>query len=296
MASIWCPITILLPLSNTKTIGSATKSYEAAIYPLYHGYAPGAGNVEVYSEGGTSVWKSMLLRTPIFGVLGAVGILGLVHFFKSGGEGFVKGDEDALMQSARVPAPSGGVVYSRNDSPMPQAGGDDYRGTTQQVKEKIDPYKDLNDEQKYVAQSGEKARIRLTARAGIGQKILAHISWMTPEGVAIETLDLDALRELGYAVEPMHYGIKLTAGKHILVVTPWPLVVAVRESEAKLYNTSGNEANAGGLASVASELAGVSARQGSVVLQAPVPRPGQLLRGPGYEVGAPGPTVNLAIP
>lgn len=246
-------------------IGSSTKSYEAAIYPLYHGYAPGADNTEVYSEGGTNVWKGMALRASIFVVLGLVGIFGLIHFFKSGGEGFVKGEKAALLETAQPV--QGGVTYTQDDGPLPQSRAPvaQSAGTAQQVKEKIDPYKDLTDEQRYVAQLSDKGRIRLAARAEIGGRVLAHVSWMTTEGVAIETLDLPALRELGYEVDSMGYGIKLTAGKHVFVATPWPLVVAVRESDARLYNTSGNSGGAAGLASAASELGGATAQQGAVV-------------------------------
>jgi zona occludens toxin len=55
-------------------IGGATMSYDPDIYPLYHGYAPGADNTEAYKEGGTNVWRSMLLRGAIFGVAGLLGI------------------------------------------------------------------------------------------------------------------------------------------------------------------------------------------------------------------------------
>ncbi|KGM21105.1 Zonular occludens toxin, partial [Xylella fastidiosa subsp. fastidiosa] len=40
-------------------VGSQTFKYDASIFPLYDGYAPGARNTEVYSQGKRTVWAVM---------------------------------------------------------------------------------------------------------------------------------------------------------------------------------------------------------------------------------------------
>lgn len=235
-------------------IGSKTLSYDPAIYPLYHGYAPGADNTEVYSEGGTNIWRSMLLRASIFGVAGMFGVWGLWHFFLGGGAEELTGKKAEPAEKVWVEAPMERV--DQGAVPMPHVAGQ----VTKEVKP--DPYKDLSQEQRYVAELSEKGRIRLMARAIIGGKSWAQVQWVNTNGESIEVLTLDDMKALGYEVAEAVYGFKFMANDHVLVATPWPLTVPVREAEARLYNTSG--AGAAGIASVASESGG-AATKGTLV-------------------------------
>ncbi len=51
-----------------EVVGGKTLKYDPAIYPLYHGYAVGAENAEVYEEGGTNIWKQLAPKIAIAAV------------------------------------------------------------------------------------------------------------------------------------------------------------------------------------------------------------------------------------
>lgn len=273
-----------------KLVGSKNYSYDPEIFPLYKGYADGveAESIEPYSAGSTNVWKGMALRASIFGVVGLVSILGLMYFFNSDGDSLVSGtkaakDQAALPQTgvfqedANRPAPSTPPLVS-NHAPGP--------------KLVVDKFKDLNDEQRYVADLGDRGRIRLTARAEIAARVHAVISWVTPEGVPVESLSLVQLEALGYKVVPMSYGIKLMAGKHTFIATAWPLAAPVRETEAKLYST--NEAGgAADIASAASEGGGAAGGSPGVIPRASRNAAQTFPEFPGYKPGSTGPSASM---
>lgn len=237
-------------------IGGATKAYDPDIYPLYHGYAPGADNTEVYKEGGTNVWRSMLLRGSIFGAAGLLGIWGLLSFFTSGGEGMFAGDK-----AAAVSTPGDAVeVYDLDGRYV------GVEGAQAAPVAPPDPYKDLTPEQRYVAQLAEKGRVRLAARAEINGRQLAHIEWVDSSGVTLENLSLVDLQQLGFVAQAMSYGFRLSAGEHVIVATAWPREVKVRETDARLYDTSSAGGGTAGLASVASDGGGAALPNGSMLI------------------------------
>lgn len=248
-------------------VGGQTLKYDPAIFPLYDGYAPGAENTEVYEEGGRNVWLAMLPRVVIFGVLGLVGAYFFVSFFFQG-----KDKEHDKPAKAAVAAPAATGAVGRTFKPGEAVPAP---GQAQAAKEKPDPLADLTDEQRYVAQLADKARIRLSVIASVGEKVRAWVEWVDPSNNTIEQLDLDQLRGLGYVVEVASYGIRLSAGKHVLVATQWPRVGPVREQEARLYNTSEAGLPAGGGAGAGSvatgggaDAGGTSTRYGSAVISA----------------------------
>lgn len=231
-------------------IGSATKSYDPDIYPLYHGYAPGADNTEVYKEGGTNVWKAMAFRGAIFGVIGIVAVWGLYSFFSGGGEGFVKGEKAKLV-----------------DEPVQSFALDGtYQGVEGVPVAPPDPYKDLTPDQRYVAKLEQRGRVRLAARAQIGEREFGQVEWVDSSNITVESLMLADIEALGFEVEPKPYGFRFTAGEHVIVATPWPREVRVRDTEARLYNTSEAGGGATGIASVASEAGGTVLRNGSMLI------------------------------
>lgn len=76
-------------------VGGKTEKYDPAIYPLYHGYAPGSENTEVYEEGATNVWRAMLPRAIMFGIAGLIGAYFFLSFFFDFGK-----DKDAEASTA----------------------------------------------------------------------------------------------------------------------------------------------------------------------------------------------------
>ena len=77
--------------------------------------------------------------------------------------------------------------------------------------------------------------------------------------------------------------VKLVAGDHVIIATPWPREIRVRESDHTLHNQSGS-GGAAGLASAASE-AGNADRAGVTIDYAPGQRPDVFPRSPGYAPG-----------
>ena len=233
-------------------VGNKTESYDPAIFPLYHGYAPGADNTEVYKEGGTNVWKAMAAKGLVFLVIGAVGVWGLASFFLGGGKG--------MVEEGKATAPADPIVAYDLDGRQLYVEGAPVAAP--------DPLQDLTPDQRYVAELSDQGRIRLAARAEFAGKQLAVVEWVDSAGMTVESLTVEALRALGYVASYTAYGLRLDAGKHSLVVTPWPRVLPQREPQAETYNTSTAGGGAGAIASVASESAGAAAANGHALIAA----------------------------
>lgn len=235
-------------------VGGKTEKYDPAIYPLYHGYAPGSENTEVYDEGGTNVWRSMALRGAVMITLGLVGGYFFISFFLGGGlSGKDKPQQAAQAEPVQVFDVDGNYLRSEGVAAAAAA----------VVPEKPDPFAGLTPDQRFVAELADKGRVRLAARAEIGDRIRGWVEWVDNSGNTIENLPIEAIAELGYAVEWGAFGVRLTAGEHVIVATPWPREIKVRETEQRLYNLSGN-GGAGGGVSVANAAAGAD-RSGVVV-------------------------------
>ncbi|MBO9748859.1 zonular occludens toxin domain-containing protein [Xanthomonas phaseoli pv. dieffenbachiae] len=238
-------------------VGGQTLKYDPAIFPLYDGYAPGAENTEVYEEGGKNVWAAMAVRAVIFLVVGGVGLYFFAGFFSKG------------KQETQKPAPGGAHVWQQSDKTSVGAGLANGAPSVPVHAPPPDPLADLTDEQRYVAQLAEKGRIRLAARARVGSHERAWVQWIDTSNNVIEQLDIDQLRALGYVVSMLPYGVRLAAGKHVLVATPWPWREPVREQDPRLYNTSpdGRSDGAAGVATVGSDAGGADRdHQGSGVI------------------------------
>lgn len=226
-------------------IGSATKNYDKAIFPLYDGYAPGSDNTEVYKEGGVSIWGALAFKGTIAGVAGIAAVVVLMVFF-SGNMGLVKEDE-----SAKAEAPT--EVYDLNGNHVATDGLPMGQGSP--AVQEVDPYEGLSPGQRYVAALADKGRIRLALRASIGDREWAVIEWVDASGNTVESLNLTQLQELGMTVTGKAFGFELVAGDHAIIATAWPRIIQVRDVEATLYNTSkaGMTPGTAGLASGASE-------------------------------------------
>lgn len=133
-------------------------------------------------------------------------------------------------------------------------------GTKLAEKVKPDPYADLTPDQRYVAELKELGRVRLAARADIGGRVRGWLEWIDDSGESVEYIEVAAVEALGYSVTWASYGVRLAAGKHVIIATPWPHQAPIREREQRLYNLSGGGT---GIASGASE-AGAAAAGGII--------------------------------
>lgn len=258
-------------------VGGKTEKYDPAIYPLYHGYAPGAENTEVYEEGGTNVWRAMAFRGAVFGVLGLVGAYFFLSFFFG-----AKGGKESKAETATAEVTQ---VYDADGNFLRTEGA---AAAVAVVKEKEDPFKGMTPEQRFVAEM--QGRVRLASRAEIGGRVRGWVEWVDDTGETVESLEVAAIEALGYAASWEPYGVRLAAGDHVIIATPWPRVMPVREKEQRLYNLSGS--GGAGIASGASE-AGAAA-PGAFIGYAPGQRADIFPRSTGY-VGETytGPTTTL---
>ncbi|MBB4124866.1 zona occludens toxin [Xanthomonas translucens] len=211
-------------------IGSKIFSYDKAIYPLYHGYAVGSTNTEVYKEGSKTVWSLVAVGLVVLLLVGAAGSYFFVGFFKSPEK--ILGDKAPAQQHApQTAAPALGVYQE------PARGPGAPTGATPAVTAPPDPLKDLSGEQRYVAELSKNGRIRLAMIATVGDEARGWVEWVDTANMTTETLDLRQLRELGYEVTVHAYGVLLKAGDVTYVATAWPRAAPIREPEAKTYNT-----------------------------------------------------------
>lgn len=188
-------------------VDSQTYVYDPAIFPLYHGYAPGSANTAVYKAGGTTVWvrikKYAWLLLPAI----VLAIFVLHSFFKSDGSSFVK----IPQQSPR--AVSHAAVASKPAVPVVPA-------TLAKVAYDL---KGMPVEVRYVFDLCNRARPRLAAVVqGIGED-RGVIEWQSDHGDVLDRMTFDQVRDLGVAIAVHRYGVKLTWGTQAVVVTPWPL-------------------------------------------------------------------------
>lgn len=226
-------------------VGGKTEKYDPAIYPLYHGYAVGAENTEVYEEGGTNVWKALALKGGVMGVVGIVGAVAFIGFFLSGG-GLVPEEEKAKEKQLH------GVTTA---APVDQSTIPNLPGVPA-PKAAPDPLDALTPEQRYVAQLSKANRIRLALTAVFGDRQVGMVEWVDSSNNTVDQLTFDALIALGFRVRVFAYGANISADNYKLVATPWPRQAPRREEDPTLYRldkpdagtgiaTAGSEAGAG---------------------------------------------------
>lgn len=210
-------------------VGSKKLKYDPAIFPLYDGYAPGADNTEVYTEGTTTVFGAMKWKIAIAVVVLAFGVWGLARFFF--GSSLVEEPPQVVQDQGEKTFDLDGKLIS---------------DTTKKVEEKIsdqppppvDPLKDLSDEQRFVVTLKDKGRPWLAMLADVGDVQRASVEWVDGQGNTVERLDDSQLRELGVDVQFKAYGVRLVAGDQVVLVTPWPREMPRRQKDHELYNTA----------------------------------------------------------
>lgn len=212
-------------------VGIETHSYDPAMFPLYRGVAADDVQTEVYKGGRTTVWKSMALRAAIIVPLGIAAVWYLISFFAGGGASLVKTTKPQAAQPVAVAAP--GVVFQREvDPPTPAEAVAAARAKRSEA---------LTPEQRYVWDMTEKARIRFTGAAQIGERVWGWVEWYDSSSVVQDRLELAQVRALGVSVTVHPYGLRLEAGGEAIIATAWPLNLPAREPAARLYDTSGGD-------------------------------------------------------
>ncbi len=223
-------------------VGDKTLKYEPEIYPLYHGYAVGADNTEVYEEGGTNIWKQLAWKIAIAVVGVAFGVWAFAGYFIRGAKG--EGAPASVATPAGAKAvPGQGVTKPVTTTAVPakEAAPDKFAGMTV--------------EQRYVAAMTNANRIRLAMRGQFGDRVIGMVEWVDSSGNTVDQLTLDALISMDYRVKVFSYGARLTADEFEAVATPWPREAPRREAEPTLYRLDRDGA-ATGTASVTSGAGG----------------------------------------
>jgi zona occludens toxin len=216
-------------------VGGSTEKYDPAIFPLYHGYAPGAENVAVYKSGGTTVWRQLAPKLMIFGALGVGAVWYLGSFFMGDTKfadqnkttiGAPRDDAlEAAMQRARL---GGGVGTTEVQS---------VRETLEQKekRERTEALALLTASQRYVVELAARGRVRLAVWVTQAKVDYVILEWIGDNGFLVERLIGMVLADMGFKVDSRPFGVLLMAGTELIVATQWPLTRVVREAEAQLY-------------------------------------------------------------
>lgn len=208
-----------------ETTGGETRKYDKAIFPLYAGYAPGAENDEVYSEGGRTIFAMFRNRALLVVPIGLVSAWYLFNFF-TGGVSFSKSakaeqDRPTLHQDVEKVAT---------------------KATAAAAAAVVPPKPKLDALQQYILDMGAKGRVRLAARIETAAGELGLVEWVDGSGNVVERLTSRQINALGWDVVYRPFGVELNAKGERIVVTAWPLNVPIREAQPRLYNLSPQQA------------------------------------------------------
>lgn len=193
-------------MGKFEQIGSERHEYDPAIYPLYHGFTPGTGNTEAYTEGSKTVWD--VVRKPaIFMALAvAAGVGGLVWFF--GGGDIVGGVPE---QKAAIPAvETTASAVQTGSSPI--------------MQKPVAPAKpDLSPGVNYIVQLQRTARARLLGTYESGGQTRVVVEFRALGGQALERLTSEQLEDLGFQVYVTRYGAMAKGEGETIIFTQWPI-------------------------------------------------------------------------
>lgn len=218
-------------------IGGATESYDPAIYPLYHGYAPGADNVEVYDGGGTNVWKMLSGKLIIWSIVGVFAVGTLLWFFGGGGAAGLVSEKEQTIGGARATADPERYYLGARDRDERGIIETDEQRRKREAAEKLAR---MTPEQRYVVGLGDQGRVRLAVRMHTQGRDRVMVEWLDDGGRPVERLSGEQLEAMGVAVRGHDFGVTLDAGEERIVATQWPLTMVVREQEARLYRLDGD--------------------------------------------------------
>lgn len=193
-----------------------TYAYDPAIFPMYRGYSPASENRTVYKGGGQTVWRKLgkyaVFVVPLF----LLAIWQLSHFFSK--------DSGLARESSRVAVSSPSPRPVTLAPPVPSAAGPVPPAAPRHAK--------MDDGQAYVFDLAGKGRARLAGVVSMpGAPALGLVEWVQGDTV-VERLSLAQIRELGVSVDVHGYGVRLSVGKDVQLVTSWPLPPPAPTSDA----------------------------------------------------------------
>lgn len=196
-------------------VGVEKRTYDPAIWSLYHGVDPGVETNEPYKVGTITLWRS--LRWPAFamGVLLLAGIFFLVRFFVSP-EATIESVSDAPLVSPAsaslpsAPAPSPPVNAAPAAPPKPPK--IEYPAPVQ-----------------YIIDIKGDARPRYAG--SIGDRHILEFRESGGDDRAIERLDSEQLRQMGFDITPTRYGLIAQFRDVAIIFTPWPLEPRFEQSQ-----------------------------------------------------------------
>jgi len=199
-------------------VTSDTCKYDKAIFPLYSGYAPGAGNAAVYKAGGATVWKRVA-KYAIFIVPAVVAAIWLLSRFFTGSGGLVT--KHAMPTASRAPTVQASAAPA-HILPVVPGGGNKAGALVADIPET--EFKRMPDPVAYVFRLCSQVRARLAASGSLGKRDFGIIEWpMDGGGGVLDRLTFDQVRAMGVGLVVEPYGVRLYYRKTVVVVTAWPL-------------------------------------------------------------------------
>lgn len=214
-------------------VGTATRKYDPAVFPLYKGVAGDEVQTEVYEGGSRSVWASVLPLFVIGGIFAAVGIAGLLWFFNPKGSAMLS--DKKQPPSAPTAAAQPVRIAQVDPAPMPPAAREPGGPVPKQVEKQPDVTEGMTPEQAYVWNLSKRARVRVAIKVGEGADARGVIEFREQNQPPTEALDVRQLRAMGITVEGRPYGFLLTAHGESIVATAWPTNEVTRDRKEELY-------------------------------------------------------------
>lgn len=190
-----------------KEIGSETRKYEPAIFPLYAGYQPGTTNTAVY-EGGVKEAGGAGLKfyVPLALVAAVVGLWFVIRFFDA--------DKSALVAKAKER--TGAVVYQPDNGPVGASHGTPAIALPKVEKEFKAPGV------AYVMGMLKDHRPRAIGKYSLNSRRGGWVELVSAQGHAAERLSVEQLEALGFVVVDEIFGYTLTAEGSTVIATEWP--------------------------------------------------------------------------
>lgn len=201
-------------------VGSDTCSYDAAIFPLYKGYADGASNVAVYKAGGKTVWHK-IAKYAIFVVPAVIAAFVIFHGFFHGTGGLAKPAPAPMRPPAARPvaAPVQELAQVKAvASPVSLHPAIDTKGMPPGVA--------------YVFSLTAQARPRLVGWLTMGDIQAGIVEWREDQGHVLDRMTVDQLRDLGVTVVRHSYGVDLSWKTQDVIVTSWPVDMPGTDAQA----------------------------------------------------------------
>lgn len=191
-------------------VDTVVKTYDPEIFPLYHGYAPGSANTDVYKAGGTTVWRKLGKYGIVMAVIVALGAFALFHFLHH-------------PQGMIAKTPHRGPLATMSAVPVKSVSSASSSVSSGGLQHAYDE-KGMTPEVKYVFDLCAQARPRLAAVLTMGRALpQGVIEWPQDQGAVLDRMTFDQLRDLGIVLEVRRYGVKLHWGSQVVIVTSWPL-------------------------------------------------------------------------